>query len=209
MRIRPLAFLLAVLALASAASSQRVAGGPDAERKGSTVIVYSDSFQTLAAVSISYSQPTWQDGYANQLESLKGTNYTRLGKGWWTSLDTVGLIEIGGTKLEAGSYYLGLRVDNDDKWSLLVFDSRQAMKDALQPGTTALYTGEKKPIVSMPLTFTRDASKDVVAKMEIEITADQKAPSNGRFSIRWGKHELSAKVVFHLAEPKSETAEKK
>jgi hypothetical protein len=44
--------------------------------------------------------------------------------------------------------------------------------------------------------------------MEIEITADKKDAATGKFSIRWGKHELSAPVKFHLA-AKDATAPKK
>src|SRR5712675_468024 len=163
----------------------------------------------LAFVSISYSQPNWQDSYNGMLEKLKGGNYTRLGKNWWTTFDTVGTLEIGGTKIEAGSYYLGLAVDKDGAFSLLVFDSRQAMKTGLLPFTTALYKGETKAETKAPLTLAKDSLKEVVVKMEIEITADKKDPATGKFSIRWGKHELSAPVKFHLAGAKDSTAPKK
>ena len=48
-----------------------------------------------------------------------------------------------------------------------------------------------------------------LARMEIEITADKNDPATGRFSIRWGKHELSAPVRFHFAGAKDATAPKK
>jgi len=143
------------------------------------------------------------------LDKLKGSNYTRLGKGWWTTFDTVGTLEIGGTKIEAGSYYLGLAVGNDGAFSLLVFDSRRAMKAGLLPFTTALYRGEAKAEISAPLTFAKDSLKEVVVKMEIEIAADKQDPATGRFSIRWGKHEPTAPVRFHLAGAKDTTAPRK
>ena len=143
------------------------------------------------------------------LKSLESSNYTRLGNGWWTTFDTVGALELGGTKIEAGSYYVGLAVGKEGAFSLLLFDSKQAMKAGLLPGTTALYTGEAKAETKAPLTFAKDSLKEAVVKLEIEITADKKDPANGKFSIRWGKHELSAPVKFHLAAAKDATAPKK
>lgn len=209
MRARFLTATLAVLAFVPALPAQQVFGGPDPERKASTVFVSTESFETLAAVSISYSQPSWHDSYDGELKSLAGSNYTRLGKGWWTTFDTVGTLEIGGTKIEAGSYYLGLAVGKEGAFSLLVFDSKQAMKSGLLPGTTALYTAEAKAEAKAPLTLAKDALKEAVVKLEIEITADKTDPATGRFSIRWGKHELSAPVKFDLAGAKDAAAPKK
>ncbi len=200
MRFRLLAVALTVLTFVPALAAQQVRGGPDLDRTASNVAVVTDSFETLAAVSISYSQPRWQDRYDGMLDSLKG-NYSRLGKNWWTTLDTVGAIEVGGTMLEAGTYYLGLAIDKDGAFTLLVFDAKKAMQNRLLPFSTALYTGAFKADLVAPMTFARDARKNTVAKLEIEITADAEDPATGRLSIRWGKHELSAPVRFHLVTP--------
>lgn len=208
MRFIPLAATLAALTIVPALQAQQVIGGPDPDRKASTVFVFTDSFEALAGVSISYSQPTWQDSYNGMLEQLEG-NYTRLGKNWWTTFDTVGALEIGGTKIEAGSYYLGLAVGKDSAFSLLIFDSKRAMKAGLLPFSTALFTGEAKAETKAPLTFAKDSLEEVAVKMEIEIAADTKDPTTGKFSIRWGRHELSAPVKFHLAGAEDAAASKK
>ncbi len=208
MRIQFLAAVFAALLFVPATPSQQVVGGPDPDRKSSTVYVMTDTFEALAGVSISYSPPTWQDSYNDMLGTLRG-NYTRLGKHWWTTLDTVGALEIGGTKIAAGSYYLGLAVGKEGAFSLLVFDSKQAMKAGLLPAASSLFRGEAKAELQAPLTFAKDSLKEVVAKMEIEITADKNDPANGKLSIRWGKHELSAPVKFQLAVAKAVAAPKK
>lgn len=207
MRFQFLAAALAALTFIATLPAQRVSGGPDPDRRASSVFVASDS-GALAAASISYTAPTWRDSYDGMLAQLKAANYTMLGKNWWTTLDTIGALEIGGTRIEAGSYYLGLAVGKDGAFSLLVFDSQRAMKARLLPATTALYTGEAKADIKAPLTFAKDSLASVVGKMEIEITADPKDPATGKLSIRWGKHELSAPVKFHLAGAK-DTAPKK
>ena len=116
---------------------------------------------------------------------------------------------IGGTKIDAGSYYLGLAVGEDRAFRLLLFDSKQTMKSGLLPATTALYRGEGKPEFTAPLTLAKNSLKEVVARLEIEITADKNDPATGRFSIRWGRHEASAAVRFHFAGAKDATAPKK
>ena len=107
----------------------------------------------------------------------------------------MGAIEIAGTRLAPGTYYLGIAVAKDGAFSLLLFDSKKAMTARLLPFTTALYTGEAKPDVRAPLALAKDSLPDA-ALLAIEITADAKDPASGRFTIRWSKHELSAPVKF-------------
>jgi len=208
MRCHFLAATLAAVSFVPALQDQQVSGGPESDRRASTVVVSTDRV-VVAGASISYSPADWRDGYEGMLEKLPGSHYTRLGKNWWTTFDTVGTLEIGGTKIDAGSYYLGLAVGEDGAFSLLLFDSRQTMKSGLLPSTTALYRGDAKAEFTAPLTFARSSLKEVVAKMEIEITADKNDAATGRFSIRWGKHELSAPVRFHFAGAKDAAAPKK
>lgn len=208
MRIHIIAAILTALAFVPALQAQKVFGGSDPDRKASTTYVFTDSFEALAAVSISYSAPGWQDSYNDMLGKLAG-KYTRLGKNWWTTFDTVGALDIGGTRIEAGSYYLGLAVGEDGTFSLLFFDSKQAMKAGLLPSTTALFKGEAKAQIVAPLTLAKDSLKEAVLKMQIEIAAAKADPATGNFSIRWGKHELSAPVKFHLAGAEGTTSPKK
>jgi hypothetical protein len=208
MRFQILAAAVAAVTFVSARQEKQVFGGPDPDRRASTVFVSTDN-GALAGASISYSQAEWRDGHERMLEQLRAGPYTRLGKGWWTTFDTIGTLEIGGTKIDAGSYYLGLAVAEDGAFRLLLFDSKQTMKSGLLPATTALYRGEVKPEITAPLTLAKNSLKEVVARLEIEITADKNDPATGRFSIRWGKHELSAPVKFHLAVTNDASAPKK
>jgi len=209
MRCHVLAAILAAVTFVPARQAQRVVGGPDPDRRASTVFVFTDDSEAFAGASISYSQADWREEYEGMLEQLRGSHYTRLGKNWWTTFDTVGTLEIGGAKIDAGSYYLGLAVGEDGAFRLLLFDSKQAMKSGLLPFTTALYRGEARSEFTAPLTLARNALKEAAARMEIEITADKSDPATGRFSIRWGKHELAAPVRFHFAGAKDAAAPKK
>ena len=209
MHLRSFAFVLAAFAFPTLALGQRVSRGPELDRTATTVVVSAEAGVPLSAVSISYGQSTWRAHFEGQMDAVKGTQYSQLGKGWWTTFDTVGPVEIGGVKIEAGSYYLGIRFAADGAMSLLFFDSKQAMKDALLPATTALYTGEKKPLVTAPMVFARTASNEVATKLAIAITADEKDPSKGKLVMRWGPFEATAAVRFQFAGAKGDVEAKK
>ncbi len=200
--------VLVVLGLCACACAQRVSGTADAERRATEVILSDESAGVLAGVCISYTQPIWRKGYEDFLTAMQG-RYTRLGNGFWTTLDTVGPLQIGGVAVAAGSYYLGLRIGKDAAVSLLLFDSRQTMQARLLPGSTPLYTGEAMPQIVVPLTFAQNVRKDEVSKLAIELSADASEPSKGSLVIRWGRHELKAAVHFELAASKPTATDKK
>jgi hypothetical protein len=187
------AAVLAAGAFLSPVAAQKVFGGQDADRKASTALVFDDAFNALGAISISYSQPTWKAEYDAKFEELKGKNL-RLGKNWWTSFDTITAIEIGGQTIQPGAYYLGLHCDNDGKFSLLVLDAGKALKSGAMPFVEAAW----KPDAKVPMTLNKDSLPAPVNKMEIAIALDEKKPSSGKLSIRWGKHELVADVNVQL-----------
>ncbi len=117
----------ALFATCLALPAQAVQSRPEPERTATTLTVSSPEGELQAALSISYGQAVWRDSHNEMLKVLEG-NYTRLGIGWWTTLDTIGPIELGGVSLEAGTYYLGLAVAADSAFSLLVFDSQKVMQ---------------------------------------------------------------------------------
>jgi len=54
----------------------------------------------------------------------------------------------------------------------------------------------------------RDSLKESQSKMVIAITADEKDSTKGKFSVQWGKHELSAPVTYQLPAAKDASAPK-
>lgn len=196
--MRRLALFLTLLSLTAAVVAQRTAASPPIERKLANLVVHAEDSRTIACVSVQYGQAAWRPEYGKELESAAGSNYMRLGKGHWTSLDTIAPIEIAGVRIEAGCYFLGLRVDAGGGCHLLVFDAVQAMKDGLLPGSTPLYTGDKKPIASAKLDLVRDAAKPVAPLLVLEFVPDSKDAGRAVFVIRWGSAAASAPVVLHV-----------
>jgi hypothetical protein len=183
-------------------------GGPDDDRKACTLI-FADTaggnFSPKGAVSINYSQPDWKESYNKQLGSgeFNGKN-ARLGKNWWTSFDTYIPLTVGGTKVAPGNYYLGIHVDEKGAFKLLFLDQ----KVALTNGWTPFMPEPWKSDIAAPLTLAKDSLKESQSKMVIAITADEKDSTKGKFSVQWGKHELSAPVTFQLPTAKDASAPK-
>ena len=126
------AMLAAATLLLSVLPAQQVGGGPDPDRRGSTLFVFADDGTISTGIAIGYSQAKWRAEYEGMLTTLR-CKYARLGKNWWTTFDTVTALEIGGVRVEAGSYYLGIAVDDDGSFHLLLFASDKAMKAGLLP----------------------------------------------------------------------------
>ncbi|MCB9878935.1 MAG: DUF2911 domain-containing protein [Planctomycetes bacterium] len=202
------AMLAAATLLLSVLPAQQVGGGPDPDRRGSTLFVFADDGTISTGIAIGYSQAKWRAEYEGMLTTLR-CKYARLGKNWWTTFDTVTALEIGGVRVEAGSYYLGIAVDDDGSFHLLLFASDKAMKAGLLPWTTALYRGEAKADLRVPMTLGKDALQAAAPELEIAITADPKSTSHGELTIRWGRHELSAPVDLRPAPSKVDAGDDK
>ena len=110
-RIPLLAAALLGTALFSAAPAQVQAFGDNFPRM-STRLLYFGETGPLGQICIQYGQPEWKAEYDQMLTAARGTSQ-RLGRDFWTSLDTDMDLTIGGTKVPAGQWYLGLRIDEE------------------------------------------------------------------------------------------------
>ncbi len=196
--MRILAPLLILITLAPSAAAQRTTVSPQFERKLVSVVVQAEDSRTIASVSIQYGQAAWRPEYGKELEAPSASKYVQLGKGHWTSLDTMAPIEIAGARIEAGCWFLGLRIDAEGGAHLLIFDAVQAMRDGLLPGSTPLYTGDKKPIATAKLDLARGVAKEEAPLLVLEFTADERNARRAVFAIRWGDAVASAPVVLHV-----------
>ena len=197
------AALTALTFAAPLAAQVQVMNPPiDEDRRGSNVIMFGDN--VMAFVAVTWSAPQWKAEYDKPgvMDSFKGQN-VRLGKNWWTQIDTNIPLEIGGQKLPVGSYFLGLHYTKDGEFHLMAFDTKMAMKNSLMP-----FMGDQwKGGTAIPLKLNKDKLDKTVEKMLIVIQADDKGDT-GSFRIHWGKHELAADVKFMVAGAKNASADK-
>ena len=186
-----IAFLAA--AIATPAFSQVQAFGGDAPRMAATrMLLASPNFAPVGLVCIQYGQPAWSAEHQAKLDAMKGEN-ARLGKDYWTTLNTSCALTIGGTKVAAGSYYLGLKVDAEGAFHLLVISSATADAKKWAPWSGA----ELKADFTCPLTRTATATEAALLKISLG-EVKKEAPAEMTFSIQWGKHQLAAPVVAEL-----------
>ena len=192
MRFPLLTSLAAAVCLALPATAQKVqVFGGKQERAATTAILFGENI--LAGMSIVYGQPLWKDSYDQMLDKLKGKT-NRLGKDWWTTFTTSVDIELGGAKIEAGSYVLAIRCDAEGKFHLVGMDAGKAMKKGLMPFGPQDWT----PDFTAPLELHKGALAESVEKLEMELTVDGEDASKGAFAMSWGKHKLTAPVALHL-----------
>lgn len=198
MRFTKITAAMAALCLALPTTAQKVRNyGGDGERANSTMVLFGEDL--MAGIVISYGQPEWKEkDYADldkMIEGYKG-NLLRLGKNLWTTFMTNVPITIGGTKVEAGSYVVGMMLDKNGKFALALLDSTKAMKQGLMPFGPQKWT----PDYLLPLELKKDVVKGVVTKMKISLKSDEQDPTTGTFQLVWGTHELTAPLKVHGAE---------
>ena len=185
------AFAALSLTLSATAQKIQVFGGA-AERASSSLVLFGEN--VMAGVTLTYGQPAWQPEYDTMLDKLKG-RLNRLGKDMWTTLLTTVPLELGGAKVEAGSYVVGLMCDKDGKFHLALLDATKAAKAGTLPFGQQTWT----PDVLCPLTLNKDGAKEAAEKMTMTLAADAKDPSNGTFTLAWGKHTLTGALKLQLA----------
>lgn len=191
---------IAVICLAAVVPAQVKAFGGSGPRHSSTIFVFTDSFEVKAGLFVQNGQPVWKDAYNDEntfnkyLDTFKG-KLIRLGKDWWTTFDTSTTVNIGGTDIPAGSYFLGLSYERDGSFQLAVIDAATAMKNGEMPFVAERWTVAYKA----PLQFKRDAAQEVVKEMTVDLIANKEDPSKAVLQIAWGRHQLVGDIKITFA----------
>ena len=191
MRIHFLTSTIAALCLALPTTAQKLTSGSVSGTRAETrILVYGENFNPFALATITHGQPVWKDEYDGQMDKLKG-KVNRLGMDWFTTLTNSAEFEIGGTKLPAGSYIVGLHCDKDGKFALAFMDAGKAMKDGVNPFM------DWKPEFTAPMTLNKGTAKESVAKLTMTLADEKGGGGKGTLTIAWGKHTLTAPVMLN------------
>lgn len=191
------AALLAVAVCSSNAAAQiQTLGTGEPVSRLSSRVFYWDAEKSAPAgqIVVNYGSPEWKSEY-NEPEKTHG-KFVRLGKDFWTVLDTNVKLKVGTQVIPAGGYFLAVhRSDDGAKWSLVLLDPakvRQHHMDAFQT------EGMDKALPSFQISLTHTALEEEVAQLRIVVAADPENPKDVTFSIEWGPHKVSTKVVAEL-----------
>lgn len=187
------------LALATAPVAQVQVFGGDSPRMSSTKMIFSAQFEMLGAICIQYGQPKWKAEYEEMADQAKGKSL-RLGKDFWTTMNTTTGFTMGGVKVAAGAYYLGLKCDDKGAFSLLVIDAKKSDKNGWAPFNAEQWEAD----YTVPLT--KSTSKETVEALTISVSGS--TPDALELKVAWGTHSLTAAASAHIAGAKDEKAAK-
>ena len=163
------------------------------ERKASRVVWFSG--RGAPAAALSFGAVAWKDTYAEHVKSKEFENKRwRLGKDFWTTLDTSIAMTVGATNVPPGYYYLTIEHKSNGDFVLAFNDAdavRKLKLDAFQADKTK---GGIEVVVK------HEAVTEPATKLDIALTLDQDDQTKGALTIRFGPNKLSVPVIYQLAE---------
>lgn len=183
--------------LAQDGESALKAFGGDMKERAEARILFWDSAEKSAVGEfvITYGRPEWKPEYSETATFDKMTKgkVWRVGKNFWTMLDTNVPLRVGGEQVEPGQYYLGVLRSNDGaQWQLCFFDPVAAREDLLD----ASEIDQAEIAFTAPLMFSK--SETVKEKLEISLEKSENRLNRSQLKIQWGSFELKTVVFARL-----------
>jgi tetratricopeptide (TPR) repeat protein len=151
-------------------------------------------FQPEGQVHVDYGTLAWRAEFAGAIESerFQGVRW-RLGKNFWTSLDTNVPLTIGGVEIEPGLYYLSLMRKKDGGFELGLHDPakvREAKADAFQ-----LTFGSLQP--EHHVAMKHEELEEVAEELTLSIQYE-KDPKHAEFFVDFGPHRVSCALDVRI-----------
>lgn len=194
-------FVLVVMGSIAVQAQQKkpgiIAEGGIVEERASVRVLYWDQVKDGAAgqFAIDYGRPAWRKEYEDKakFDSMTRGKVWRLGKDFWTVLDTGVPLKIGGKDVPVGAWYLGLRRSSDGStWSLVFIDPAKVRKARLDA-----FEINKAP-VEFKIAVTSGAPETTTEKLTIELSYKKDNIKDVTLKILWGKLQVSAPVQVTL-----------
>ena len=144
----------------------------------SSRLIYALDVRRSAELVLHYEPTVWRKEYAVELKREKAERF-RLGAGYWTTLHNGADLSLGGKKLPAHVWHLGLQRSADAKWCLVFLDSVKVARGGLVSGSDR----DAKPDVVVPLDIVR--GKQEVARLEIRLRGEKQF-GRAAIELAWG-----------------------
>jgi hypothetical protein len=195
-----LAWVLCATAAAEQPAKPRfVAEDGAAEERGGARVLYWDTQANTSAgqLAIEYGRPEWKKDYEDpaKFDSFTKGKVWRMGKNFWTLLDTSLPLRISGKRVAPGYYYLGLRRSADGaRWTLAFFDPAP-LRAARSDGFLI-----NKATMAFEVPVKVESSQQIAPKLTISLAYDEKTPTRVTFKLAWGNFTATAPVEVSLAE---------
>jgi len=197
MKIHPLlAGVMLLFTLNAGGQQQRpkivAEGGTPDDRSSARVLYWNTQTNAPAGqFAIDYGRPVWKKEYEESatFDAMTRGKIWRMGSNFWSILDTQLPLSIGGKKVPAGFYYLGLhRSEEGSEWSLVFIDPgrvRKARLDAFQI--------EKAPVEFEALMSVAKAETRA-EKLTITLSYPKGDIKHVTMRVAWGNLALSAPI---------------
>jgi hypothetical protein len=168
------------------------------DERGSTRVLYwsSEKNVPLGQLAIDFGRPVWKKEYENvaAFDGFTKGKVWRLGKDFWTTLDTGLPLKIAGKDVPPGFYYLGLHRSQDGAtWSLAFVDpakARKAMLDAFMMD---------KATVEFKVPMTTEKAATSADKLTVVLTAAKENIKDVTLKITWGTLQLSVPIQVSVS----------
>lgn len=161
------------------------------KRSGFRVAFFDQSAGSPGQIALDHGVLAWQDKYDAAIGSgkLDGQRW-RLGKDFWTRLDTSFDLTVGGVPVPVGDYYLTLERSAEGAYTLAFNDPAKVRAAKIDPFVASRTTGG----IEVGMAHAALESKADTLTISMAMKADN--PFKGELSIRFGGHELTAPVVI-------------
>lgn len=182
-------FLAAVASLPGGAGAQGEGPFIQQEPRAMARVVYFSQAGLAGEYAIEYGKPAWRSDYDAAFEKLTRGQRMRLGRDWWTTLNTFCALKLGEKgELKPGEYFLALECSDKGDWSLIALDPEPLRKSKIDAFGTAQTKGGTK----IPLSYA--TTDDAVKELSIAFVADPASTKQQTLEIRFGKHRLTTTV---------------
>jgi DUF2911 family protein len=171
----------------------QVFGGQPDERASTRMLYETD--RAIGEFAIDYGRPAWKKEYEDPATFDKMTRgkVWRLGKDFWTTLDTSLPLRIAGRELSIGYYYLGLhRSEDGATWSLAFLDPVEIRSSKLDA-----FEINKAPIAfKVPVKLEKGV--EMVDKLTLLLSHQKQNVNSVTLKVVWGSLHLSAPIEVLL-----------
>lgn len=179
---------LCCLASAGGRSAHAQGNGPvvQNEPRAMARVVFFGNAGFAGEYAIEYGKPAWKAEYDKDFAKFTRGKRHRLGKDWWTTLNTYCALTFDRVELKAGEYFLALECTDKGEWALIALDPEPIRKSKIDAFSTSTTKGGTR------ISLTYEATKDEAKELSIQFLADDKKPREQTLEIRFGKHRLTA-----------------
>ncbi|MEM7200839.1 MAG: hypothetical protein AAF628_11265 [Planctomycetota bacterium] len=193
-RLSLIAGALASLTLAGSAAAQLQSFTGNVDRKLAQCFLYTQDggFNVHGLIAIHYGAPEWKGEYTGMVKEAKPGTRARLGKDFWTTLDTSCTLMAGDTKIAPGTYYVGVEMAEEGKMHMVLLDATKIRASGMNPAQT----GQTEGGIRIPMTLKTDAEEHHELDIAIETSEDD--PKHLAMIVRWGPMAAKAKVTADI-----------